>query len=391
MSPERSEKPKLLLALLHIAFFVSGISTVLIGQVLPILLNKLSLNDAQASYFFTWQFSGSIIGTGLTNRFGKKGKFLTATILGCFFMALGIVLLNADSYQICLFGFFFNGIGIGLTLPSINMLTLEFNIERAGSALSILNFFWGIGAIISQPFIDFFTRGTNIFTPTLILSSVLALVGALIIFQPSGIERKNISAGANEEADPPIWTRPLAWTIALFNFIHVGFESAMGGWLKTYTQRVEGVSLWFPPIFLYFLFFVIGRGVAPVFFRFLNENKMIMLGLLAILGGMIILLSAESATFLSLGASLSGFGTSWIFPTNISRFSKIFGATATRRATPLFICGTFGSMFTTWLIGYVSSANQNDLRSGMFVLLASVIFLIIVQSGLSFKKQLLKS
>lgn len=391
MSPERSEKPKLLLALLHIAFFVSGISTVLIGQVLPILLNKLSLNDAQASYFFTWQFSGSIIGTGLTNRFGKKGKFLTATILGCFFMALGIVLLNADSYQICLFGFFFNGIGIGLTLPSINMLTLEFNIERAGSALSILNFFWGIGAIISQPFIDFFTRGTNIFTPTLILSSVLALVGALIIFQPSGIERKNISAGANEEAEPPIWTRPLAWTIALFNFIHVGFESAMGGWLKTYTQRVEGVSLWFPPIFLYFLFFVIGRGVAPVFFRFLNENKMIMLGLLAILGGMIILLSAESATFLSLGASLSGFGTSWIFPTNISRFSKIFGATATRRATPLFICGTFGSMFTTWLIGYVSSANQNDLRSGMFVLLASVIFLIIVQSGLSFKKQLLKS
>ncbi|HQU81893.1 MAG TPA: MFS transporter [Pyrinomonadaceae bacterium] len=386
MSPERSEKPKLLLALLHVAFFVSGISTVLIGQVLPILLNKLALDDAQASYFFTWQFSGSIIGTGLTNQFGKKGKFLTATVLGCFFMALGIVLLNADSYQICLFGFFFNGIGIGLTLPSINMLILEFNTERASSALSILNFFWGIGAIISQPFIDFFTRGTNILTPTLILSSVLALVGVLIIFQPSGIEQKNISANENEEAEPLIWTRPLAWTIALFNFIHVGFESAMGGWLKTYTQRVEGVSLWFPPIFLYFLFFVVGRGVAPVFFRFLNENKMIMLGLIAILGGMIILLSAESASFLSLGASLSGFGTSWIFPTNISRFSKIFGATATRRATPLFICGTIGSMFTTWLIGYISSANQNDLRSGMFVLLASVIFLIIVQSGLSLRK-----
>lgn len=387
MSPEQKEKPKFLIALLHLGFFASGIATVWVGQVLPILAEKLSLNDAQSSYFFTWQFSGSLLGTFATNRLGKQNKFVFAAILGCFLMAFGIVSMNADSYQLCLFAFFLTGIGIGLTLPSINMLILELNTERAASALSVLNFFWGLGAISSQPFVDFFASGTNIFTPTLMLSALFFIIGAGIIFQPSGIEQRPIAdENAPEDFEIPIWTHPLAWTIALFNFIHVGFESAMGGWLKTYTQRLEGVSLWFPPIFLYFLFFVIGRAVAPILFRYLNENKMLMLGLLTILLGMIILLSAESVAFLSLGASISGFGTSWVFPTNISRFTKIFGASSTRRATPFFICGTLGATFTTWLIGYISNAYENDLRSGMFVLLGSVLILIVLQFGLSLRK-----
>lgn len=387
MPPEQKEKPKFLIALLHLGFFASGIATVWVGQVLPILAEKLSLNDAQSSYFFTWQFSGSLLGTFATNRLGKQNKFVFAAILGCFLMAFGIVSMNADSYQLCLFAFFLTGIGIGLTLPSINMLILELNTERAGSALSVLNFFWGLGAISSQPFVDFFSRGTNIFTPTVMLAAFFFIIAVGIKFQPSEIEQKPIAdENTAEDFEIPIWTRPLAWTIAFFNFIHVGFESAMGGWLKTYTQRLEGVSLLFPPIFLYFLFFVAGRAVAPILFRYLNENKMLMLGLLTILLGMIILLSAESVAFLSLGALISGFGTSWIFPTNISRFTKIFGASSTRRATPFFICGTLGATFTTWLIGYISNAYENDLRSGMFVLLGSVLILIVLQLGLNFRK-----
>ena len=88
---------------------------------------------------------------------------------------------------------------------------------------------------------------------------------------------------------------------------------------------------------------------------------------------------------LSLGASIAGFGTSWIFPTNVSRFSKTFGHAATRRATPLFMCGTVGAAFVTWVIGFLSNQTGN-LRSGMFVLGVSIILLIILQIGLSLRK-----
>jgi fucose permease len=161
-----SSKLRLLKLLLHAGFFVSGISTVLIGQVLPILANKFSLNDEQSANFFPAQFAGSLIGTFLTTWFGRRSKFLASSLIGCFLMGAGILMLNFASFEVCLFGFFVNGLGIGLTLPSINMLVLELNRRRAAAALSVLNFFWGLGAIMSQPFVDFFSSGTNILTPT---------------------------------------------------------------------------------------------------------------------------------------------------------------------------------------------------------------------------------
>ncbi len=382
MPPTNSNSLRALKILLHVGFFLSGIATVIIGQLLPIMQEKFALDYKWLGLLFPAQFAGSLIGTFLTSWFGKRSKFLPASILGCFLMSVGALVLNADSYALCLAGFFVNGLGIGLTLPSINMLILELNPERGAASLSVLNFFWGVGAILSQPFVDHFARGTNILTPTAGMSVALFLTGGALALVPKGIERQP-EASADEETDfsVPIWSTALAWTIAAFNFIHVGFESAMGGWLKTYTQHIgDGAAAnLLPPITLYFIFFVAGRGVAPLFFRFLNENRMLFLGLFLILIGMAILLSAGSVGVLSVGASLAGFGTSWVFPTNMSRFTKIFGASASRRMMPFFICGTLGATFTTWFIGYVSNRFDNDLRSGMFILLGSVLILIVLQ------------
>ena len=389
MPPINSNTTRVLKILLHAGFFVSGIATVIIGQLLPILKEKFALNDEQLGNFFPAQFAGSLIGTVLTNWFGKRNKFLLASLIGCFLMGAGVLMLNFGSYELCLLGFFVNGIGIGLTLPSINMLILELNPTRMASALNVLNFFWGFGAILSQPFVDFFSRGTNIFTPTSILTVGLFAIGIALAFLPNNIEQKPISDEGTEVGfSVPIWTTGIAWAIAFFNFIHVGFESAMGGWLKTYTQRVEDNTAvnFLPPIFLFFVFFVVGRGIAPLFFRFLNENKMLILSLLTVLLGMLILLFAKDILTLSIGASISGFGTSSIFPTNMSRFNQTFGASASRRATPFFICGTLGATFTTWVVGFVSN-RFNDLRSGMFILLGSVLILIFLQIILQFQKK----
>lgn len=383
MSAIVSRHTRLLKLLLHIGFFISGISTVLIGQVLPVLSSRFALNDQQTATFFPAQFAGSLTGTFLTNWLGKRGRFLAASLTGCFLMAGGVFLINLPSFEASLLGFFVNGIGIGLTLPSMNMLVLELTPANAASALSILNFFWGFGAIISQPFVDFLKRGDDIFLPTAVLSASLAAIGTALLFIPPSVEPRPATDPDERETGPPIWTSPLAWMIAGFNFIHVGFESAMGGWLKTYTQRIETGEAFhlLPPILLYFIFFVVGRGVAPVFFRFLNENQMLILGLFVTLAGIGILIAAGSVTTLGIGASVAGFGTSSIFPTNMSRFTSTFGPTATRRATPFFICGTLGAAFTTWFVGFVSN-RFDSLWAGMLTLLGSIVVLIVLQISL---------
>lgn len=380
--------PRLVKFSLHTIFFLSGVATVLIGQVLPILALHFRLNDLQVSFFFPSQFAGSLAGTYFTSLFARRNNFMTASVLGAFLMAGGVLLMNVDMFSVCLVGFLINGLGIGLTLPSINMLILELNLDRPAPALTVLNFCWGLGAIVSKPFVDLFSTAGHIGLTTYVLAVPL-LGSALFLFFAVGKSHALPSpVFDSKEVEPiPIWSMPIAWAIAAFNFIHVGFESGIGGWLTTYTGRLDGTPLlpWLSPTLLYFSFFVAGRGVAPVFFRFLNENKMLMLGLLVILTGMIVTLSADSVIALSLGASIAGFGTSWIFPTNVSRFSRYFGPSATKRATPLFICGTLGSAVSTWLIGYISN-QTGSLRSGMFVLIVSVVLLIVLQIGLSLKR-----
>ena len=381
MPPINSNTLRVLKILLHAGFFLSGIMTILIGQLLPILSDRFALNDLQAGYFFPAQFAGSITGTFLTNWFGKQNKFLPASLIGCFLMGVGILMLNFNHFELCLAGFFCNGIGVGLTLPSVNMLIFELNPLRSTAAVNVLNFFWGLGAILCSLTVNTISKNIGFFPISAILAMLLFLVAGLLLSIPKGIEQKPEAPEDSEDFSIPIWTNPVAWMIAFFNFIHVGFETGVGGWLPTYTERFEGQTVlwWLAPTFLYFFFFVVGRGAAPFFFRFLNENKMLFLGILLILLGMLILLSAQSVWLLSVGASVAGFGTSSVFPTNMARFTKTFGASASRRMTPFFLSGTLGAAFTTWFIGYVSNRFANDLRSGMFILLGSAVILIVLQ------------
>ncbi len=364
----------------HAIFFLSGITTVLIGQVLPVLAKHFSLSDLQVSYFFPAQFAGSLLGTLLTSIAGKRNMYFAATIAGSLLMAGGIMLMNVDIFAVCLLGFAINGMGIGLTLPAINMLILEMNPDRSGSALSVLNFCWGLGAIVCKPFVDLFGREDHLGMTTWLLAIPISIGAAALFLLGGGRRETTTDTSADDEDTTPIWRTPIAWMIAAFNFIHVGFESGIGGWLTTYTGRVPGEALtnWISPTLLYFSFFVLGRGFAPVLFRFFNEGKMLILGMLIILIGMAVILSAPTVLTLSLGATIAGFGTSWIFPTNVARFSQTFGPTASRRATPLFVFGTLGSALSTWLIGYISD-KTGSLHSGMYVLLAAVMLLIILQ------------
>jgi fucose permease len=390
MPPTELKAIQTLKILLHLGFFISGITTVLIGQVLPVLAFRFSLNDLQVGYFFPAQFAGSLTGTFLTNWFGRQNKFLAATFIGCFLMGTGVLMLNAGSFEACLTGFFLNGIGIGLTLPSINMLILELNPQRATSALNILNFFWGLGAIVCSLTVYNLSKSVGLFPVSLFLAVSLFVITLFLLQAPGEIEQKPQHKSENlKDSVIPIWTNPTAWLIAGFNFIHVGFESGVGGWLPTYSERLKDNSFtwWLSPTFLFFFFFVAGRGVAPFFLRFLNENKMLFVSLLTVFGGTLVLLSANDVSMLGIGASIAGFGTSSIFPTNISRFTKIFGASASRRATPFFICGTLGAASTNWLIGFTSNY-FNDLHSGMFILLVSSLLLILIQIVVHFRSRL---
>ncbi|NNE99255.1 MAG: MFS transporter [Pyrinomonadaceae bacterium] len=386
MSNTRDRSNGFLLKALHFAFFLTGITTVLIGQVLPILSRRLDLTDSQAGQLFIAQFFGSFLGVFIFNYALKKFGFVKTIVFGLIAVSIACILINFPSIEICFLGFFVNGIGIGATLPSINMLTAELNPTRQTPALNILNFFWGIGAIISQPFTKYLGTETSVLLPTA-LTSLLVLLSIILIFFAAKNLSTHETTSEPAENDPAskIWNNPIAWAIAFFNFLLVGIESGLGGWLTTYSERFpDGSTQLFAATPVFFLFFVIGRGLAPVISRILTDNRYISISLLVLLAGVVTVLVAESYPILIAGAAVLGIGTSATFPTNMARFTKFFGASATRNSTPIFVLGSIGGASINWLIGFTSTS-FDSLRSGIFVLLLCCLLQISIQIYLTKK------
>jgi fucose permease len=168
--------------------------------------------------------------------------------------------------------------------------------------------------------------------------------------------------------------------IAVFNFVHIGIESSVGGWITTYESRLmsNNANTWLSAAVVFFSFLVFGRAIAPLFFRFFTDNTVLFCSLTIMTAGIVLILQSESLLFLLIGAATSGFGTSAIFPTNMSRFTKTFGSRATENATPLFVLGSLGGAFTTWLVGFTSTAS-GSLRAGFLVILVSCVLLVVLQ------------
>lgn len=361
---------------LHIAFFLSGFTTVLIGPLIPIFADSLRLDNSQLAYLFPIQIAGSLTGTAMTWWFSKHSTYLTATRIGMLLMAAGISILSLGKVDLVFVGLFINGIGIGLSLPSINMLIVELFPLRTASALNFLNFFWGLGAILCQPMIEFFRNGLDVAIPSYILVAGTLVSGVAMFLLKH--EKRQWKQSVEKSDFSSVWLTPTAWFLALFNFIHIGFETSMGGWLPQLTNEL-GFIVSVAPLVLFYVFFVAGRLASGIIFRNLHENSAILIGLLITFAGMLIQIYATSAEALMLGASVSGFGTSSIFPTSISRFSNVFGEAGSRNATPFFMVGSAGAAAVPWLVGQVGSGEKGNLQNAFFVLLICLAILIAMQ------------
>ncbi|MEQ1764241.1 MAG: MFS transporter [Pyrinomonadaceae bacterium] len=317
-------------------------------------------------------------GTLCYSRLVRKFGYIKMLFGGFCLMGFGCASVNSDSWFLCATAVSLYGFGIGLTIPAINMLVVELDRDNSASALNTINFFWGVGAILCKPFIDRVGTPTSVVLPTIILSVLLLSVGFLIAF--SNYEPDTEQSDTGIGASIPIWTTSTAWLVATFNFIHIGIESSVGGWITTYQARLVQSTTrgWISAALVFFLLLVVGRGIAPAFFRFFKENTVLFASLILMTCGILLILLTEGFALLLTGSAVLGFGCSSVFPTNMSRFTRLFGSQATRNATPIFVFGGLGGAFITWLVGFTSTT-FDSLRTGFLVILASCISLIFLQ------------
>jgi len=347
-------------ALAHAGFVITGIMTILLGPMLPLLAARWSLNDAQAGYLFTAQFATSIAGVAGSTFLSRRYGYRVPLMLGQSFFAVGAALLVKANWPLGVFSICVYGCGQGLTVPVSNLLISDLNPTARASALNLLNFSWGIGAV-GCPFaiaalqsshqIHWFLYG--------VAGSALALA---IAFGLAPIATEEPTPNAElRRIEQRFWLRRLVVALGLLFFIYVGVESSVGGWISSYARRVghEEGSFWAVAPSFFWGALLTGRALAPLVLKRVRETTVAIAGLTLTTAAVGLLLASRNMPSIMLGASLAGFGLSAVFPINIAMIPVWLGDSGERAAGAMFALSSMGGATMPWMVGAVSNSFQS--------------------------------
>ena len=349
----------------YATFLPIGIVTVLLGPMLPTLSARWSLNYSQQGALFNAQYFASTGAVALSGWLVSRWGYRFAMKSGLLFVTAGLALLLSGSEVLGIACIAMYGAGLGLAVPATNLLVAEVNPSQRSAKLNVVNFCWSVGAVACSFLV---ATAAKVHRVPLLLGLVagcifLVLVGIAAmpasIVEPAVAGKKGPSIPWKHRALPPLG--------ALF-FIYVGTENGFGGWVASYSKSLGSMSATMSlvtPSFFYAAL-MLGRLLAPMLLRMIDEIHLAQAGLLAACGGTAGLLLARGLPGVAASACLAGLGLSCVYPITISVLSREFGAAASRTGSVMFTLANLGGGLMPWLVG-VSSSKFGTLKAGLFV------------------------
>ena len=365
-------------AFLHSGFVLIGISMTMLGQVLPYFRLRWGLTEGQAGLFFLTSYFGSFLGTLFTSNALPRFGFSKVISAGYLCFALGFAFLGLGPWFLSTAFVAIYGIGYGLANPSVNLRATQLPSSNVAAAVSLLNFSWGVGAVLCQLLAAFFLRHAGLRAMALALTACY-LVLTLVHF--SRKEDTPVSMEVRPKRPFSVWRARLQFSpwisLALLFFFYVGIEISVGGWVALDAQNMPGITpakMAAAPFFFY-AFLLVGRFLVPYGLKFLSQRKICLAGLFLIAAGVCLVAFAPSPLLLYLGAALAGFGSAPQYPIYVTWLAATFREDSTWLAALFFGAAGLGSCTIPWLVGVVAS-QTHSLRFGFFLPLAASLLMI---------------
>lgn len=372
----RPTSGKRLVLAAQLAFLPTGILTTLLGPMLPLLIARWTLTDTQAGNLFLVQFLSSLVGVQLSgfllSRLGFRPSFLSGLLL----MACGAATLYMGSVVLGMASVAVYGLGLGLIIPTDNLLIAEISSDSRSSAVSLLNFFWGIGAVLCSLLVawaaahralPFFFGGVSLF---LVL---LAFVMRGLPFPPAALANDRVANWRELVKSPAIWL------FAAVFFLYPGAETAVGGWIGSYVSRLGPREAAMAPLMPAFFWaaLTLGRGLGTLFLSRVPERRVLRTGFAAASAGIVLMLWSATLPGVVAGALITGLSYATLYPITVARLSHRFGVTARSIGAVMFSLASVGPAVIPWMVG-ITSQSTGSLRAGLALPLGATMILFLI-------------
>ncbi len=364
-----------------LAIFVYGMIAAMLGTILPDLSARFKLTPAQNGTIALAQAIGLIIASvsvgPLIDNEGKK----IGLVLGLALITIALFLLpNSKGYGTVIGSLFLLGIGGGIIVTGANALGGDVDPAHRGTALNLLNLFFGLGGL-ATPFLaaNLLKRNSIRLCYTVAVLAALTLIFNAATPMPGPSGAVEVWAGAGH-----LVGSPALWLLAALLFLYVSCEVGVWNWLVRHLvsqglpegKALNILSLGFA------LGLLLGRvAVAPVL------RSISALTVLAVASVLMIIFTFLMTRTRNAGAAwglvfCAGVAMAPVFPTTLAVVADTF-TTLTATAMGIAItCGWIGLAVSSRIIGSIAGNDPKRLRKALLVLPVAAIVMLCITLAL---------
>jgi FHS family glucose/mannose:H+ symporter-like MFS transporter len=351
-------------------FIAAGIATVMLGPLLPSLIPRWHIQDAQAGTLFTASFVGQFCGAWFATR-----NLRASIIFGSAITAAGCFAMGWVGFELAHIALFCMGLGLGAGLTAGNVIAGTTVPAARARLIAMLNVAWGIGAIACPMLVRVSSPGAmqHFFFATAAFLAIASLI-SFAVPHPAHPATQPTSSQPRMPLSPL-----LLFIFGAAAFLYIGIENSLGGWLPSYAIRVNP-TLHSSSIALYFwIAELAGRILVTILMARLSEAALYRLCLALLIAAQILLCATAniSSTGVITLTILSALSLAPLYPLIVSFLLARTGNHA--RLGALFATVSFGGATLPWLTGIISTRFQS-LRAGLLVPATSAIVLLLLSA-----------
>lgn len=365
----------------YFSFFVNGAMVLLVGAILPYIIEEAGINYSTAggflSAFAIGNLLASFVNPVLASRIGRKATIVSM----CSLIPIMLFIITLiPPVPVIYVAFILIGIGRG-SVSIINNAVVNDNSDGKPAALNLLHMTFAIGAFLSPFLTSLYISlgwGWRMVAYTIIAGSAIAciLYASMKIDYNWPKDSKKSSADGGNQKDL-FYKSPLFYIMGLLLFLYLGLENCVNGWFVTYFKSMGIMSDAYATnlVSVTWIMVMLGRLLTAKLSAKINKNILILTNCIATAVFFFMLVATQNLTVITIAIAGLGFFFAGIYPTTVSSVGGILKGSNTGMSMFLAIAA-LGGIITPQIIGIV--ADNIGMVAAVLILALNAIGMLIM-------------
>lgn len=370
----------------YYAFFANGMMALVLGAILPYLMNEAGINYSVAgsllSAFAIGNFLASFVNPFLVSKIGRKKTTVGLTLL--IPVSLGGIAACHNIF-ILIVACLLLGIGRG-TVSIINNMVVNDHIGTT-AALNLLHTVFAVGAFLAPLLTTFYIShqmGWSAIIYTVMILCFLSCIGYTRLPLEEKITKNQKHDGSNHERK--FLKDAGFYMMGGVLFFYLGVENCVNGWFVTYFKSMGIMSDSYATnlVSITWLVIMVGRLLVAYLSTRVSKKVLILINCSATGVFFILLISTNQLTWITVALIGLGFFFAGIYPTSVSQGGEYIKG-STLGMSLLLGMAALGGIVTPQIVGVV--ADYIGMTGAIAILAVNIVCMVALACLNCFRKK----